>query len=358
MEQCVIQVGAGLDGLFKTPACEFDVYRIEFNPDVSTAMLNRYDARRCGAGKRIKHDSTFRTSSQHARSRQLRWEHGEVGTSERLCRHRPDGAFIASVATWRKPSASVLLRIADWRAARRLTATAGDVCSPWVILSWIGYEGLFNGFVVVTVFRRLAEQEDLLMRLCGPILHAFRHRIGLVPDDFTSQVPAIGTKRKSQHPGNADQVFSLQPIQLLARRGSPSLEPIICLLVCLTSGRDFTLFPMSPVLATVVAPRAGIAITNVQPKGSVITQHPAHFPKHSDEPFNVLFWCLIQANLTVHAIITKTIVRWRRDTAVHGIGRQGLQHFQSITAMNDKVSRIRQPVSPGAIRIRPLAKRK
>ena len=117
MEQHIIQAVAGLDGLFKTPACEFDVYRIEFNPDVSTAMLNRYEARRCGAGKRIKHDSTFRTSSQHARSRQVRWEHGEVGTSERLCRHRPDGAFIAAVAIWRKSSAPVLLRIADWRAA-------------------------------------------------------------------------------------------------------------------------------------------------------------------------------------------------------------------------------------------------
>jgi hypothetical protein len=117
MEQCVIQAGAGLDGLFKTPVCKFDVLRVEFNPDVSTAMLNRYEARRCGAGKRIKHDSTFRTSSQHARSRQVRWEHGEVGTSERLCRHRPDGAFIASVAIWRKSPAPILLRIADWRAA-------------------------------------------------------------------------------------------------------------------------------------------------------------------------------------------------------------------------------------------------
>src|SRR5665811_1069330 len=131
----------------------------------------------------------------------------------------------------------------------------------WIILSWIGYEGLLNGFVVVIVFRGLAEQEDLLMRLCGPILHALGHGIELVPNDFTSQVPAIGSEGKSQHPGNADQVFGLQPIQLHARRRSPSFEPIICPLVCLTSGRDFTLFPTSAVLASVVAPRAGIAIT-------------------------------------------------------------------------------------------------
>src|SRR5665811_940607 len=117
MEQCVIQAGAGLDGLFKTPVCKFDVLRVEFNPDVLTAMLYCYDARRCGARKRIKHDSTFRTSSQHARSRQVRRKYCEVRASERLCRHRPDGAFIASVATWRKSPASVLLRIADWRAA-------------------------------------------------------------------------------------------------------------------------------------------------------------------------------------------------------------------------------------------------
>src|SRR5665811_24162 len=79
-------------------------------------------------------------------------------------------------------------------------------------------------------------------------------------------------------------------------------------LVCLTSGRDFTLFPTPAVLASVVAPRTSITITNVQPKGSVITQHPAHFPKHSNEPFDILPWCLIQANLAVHAIIAKTIV--------------------------------------------------
>src|ERR1035437_2028455 len=117
MEQCVIQAGAGLDGLFKTPVCKFDVFRVEFNPDVLPASLDRYDARRCGAGKRIKHDATLRTSSQHARSWQVRWKHGEVGTSERLCRHRPDRAFIASATIWRKSPAPVLLRIADWRAA-------------------------------------------------------------------------------------------------------------------------------------------------------------------------------------------------------------------------------------------------
>ena len=49
MEQFVIQAGAGIDGLCKAPVCEFDVFRVEFNPDVSTAMLNRYEARCCGA---------------------------------------------------------------------------------------------------------------------------------------------------------------------------------------------------------------------------------------------------------------------------------------------------------------------
>src|ERR1035437_9409259 len=117
MEQCVIQACAGLDGHIKAPVCEFDVLRVEFNPDVSTAMLYCYEARRCGAGKRIKHDSTFRTSSQHARSRQVRRKYCEVRASERLCRHRPDGAFIASATIWRKSPAPILLRIADWRAA-------------------------------------------------------------------------------------------------------------------------------------------------------------------------------------------------------------------------------------------------
>src|ERR1039458_283966 len=117
MEQCAIQAGADLDSLFKTPALAFDVFRGEFNPDVLTAMLNLYDARRCGAGKRIKHDPTFRTSSQQARFRQVRRKYCEVRASERPCRHRPDGALIASVAIWRKSPASVLLRIANRSAA-------------------------------------------------------------------------------------------------------------------------------------------------------------------------------------------------------------------------------------------------
>ena len=117
MEQCVHKAGAGLNGLFKAPVCKFDVFRAEFNPDVLTAMLNRYDARRCGAGKRIKHDPTFRTSSQQARFRQVRRKYCEVRASERLCRHRPDGAFVASVTIWWKPAAPVLLGVANWSAA-------------------------------------------------------------------------------------------------------------------------------------------------------------------------------------------------------------------------------------------------
>src|ERR1039458_1890668 len=54
MEQCVIQACAGLDGLLKAPVCEFDVLRVEFNPDVLTTMLYCYEARRSGAGKRIR----------------------------------------------------------------------------------------------------------------------------------------------------------------------------------------------------------------------------------------------------------------------------------------------------------------
>src|ERR1035437_7684202 len=117
MEQRIIRAGAGIDGLCKAPVCEFDVLRVEFNPDVLTTMLYCYEARRCGAGKRIQHDSTFRTSSQQARFRQVRRKYCEVRASERPCRHRPDGAFIASVAIWRKSPAPILLRITNRSAA-------------------------------------------------------------------------------------------------------------------------------------------------------------------------------------------------------------------------------------------------
>src|ERR1035438_4960891 len=113
----VTQVCAAWRALQKTPVCKFDEVGVEFDADVPAAMLYRYDARRCGSGKRVEHDSTFGTSSQHARFRQVRWKHCEVSTVERLCRHHPDGAFIASVTIWRKPTAPILLGIANWSTA-------------------------------------------------------------------------------------------------------------------------------------------------------------------------------------------------------------------------------------------------
>ena len=80
-KQSIIQVHAGLDGLCKAPVSEFDVFRVQFNPDVLTAMLNRHNASRCGPRERIEYDSAFRTPSQQAGSRQVGREYCEMGTT-------------------------------------------------------------------------------------------------------------------------------------------------------------------------------------------------------------------------------------------------------------------------------------
>jgi hypothetical protein len=44
---------------------------------------------------------------------------------------------------------------------------------------------------VVMVFRRLAHQENVFVRLGAAVGDAFWHRVGLRPDDVLAQIPAI-----------------------------------------------------------------------------------------------------------------------------------------------------------------------
>ncbi len=47
------------------------------------------------------------------------------------------------------------------------------------------------------------------MGFCRPILHAFRYRIRLVPDDLAAQKPAVRPESKCEHPRNADEILGL-----------------------------------------------------------------------------------------------------------------------------------------------------
>src|SRR6476660_491514 len=69
---------------------------------------------------------------------------------------------------------------------------------------WLG-----DRIPVVQVPLTLAQQKKILVRLCAPVAHAFRHRIRLVPNDVLTEVPAVGAEREGDSPWYAHQVFWL-----------------------------------------------------------------------------------------------------------------------------------------------------
>lgn len=58
------------------------------------------------------------------------------------------------------------------------------------------FRNLRHSIRIVEIPLRLAQQEHMLMRRRGPVAHAFRHRVRLVPDDVAAQEPAIGAEGK------------------------------------------------------------------------------------------------------------------------------------------------------------------
>lgn len=67
-----------------------------------------------------------------------------------------------------------------------------------------------HGFVVVGVLFAFGEHEEVFVRSSGPIFHAFRHRVRLVPDDVAAEEPAVVLQRESEAPRDAEQIFVLE----------------------------------------------------------------------------------------------------------------------------------------------------
>src|SRR6516162_5726334 len=65
---------------------------------------------------------------------------------------------------------------------------------------------------IIKISLALAHQKYILMTFRRPVGHALRHRIGLVPDDIATQIPAVGLQREGETPRDANQIFSLQSI--------------------------------------------------------------------------------------------------------------------------------------------------
>ena len=137
------------------------------------------------------------------------------------------------------------------------------------------------------------------------VFHTFRHTIWLMPNDVLPQIPPICPECKSQHPRNADQILLLvTPRHFL--RGVPAR--------------------ITGVGRWVVSGACGIAIPNVEPQCAIRAQYSAYFSKNFHQFPDVLIRCLFQTNLSRHAIITESIIRWRgyatMDTAIRDTPHQ------------------------------------
>jgi len=155
------------------------------------------------------------------------------------------------------------------------------------------------------------------MRLRASVRHALRHRVRLVPDDVLPQIPAVLLKREGNAPGNANQVFGLQPGLHFHRihRGS----------VGFFHGNLPLLRRIPDTLSA-----ARVTVPQVQPQRPVVTQHPSHFAEHTYQFVHIRIGSFLQPDLPLHPIIAKSEVGRACDTGVDASWRKHAQRRKTV----------------------------
>src|SRR5690606_9480438 len=125
-----------------------------------------------------------------------RGERREVRLGEALRRDSPDISNIAK-----------FLRLATGQAAISVRALCVGVQS-WPAHS-VAFGFLFYRLCIEVVAIRLGEKEDILVSAGRTIRNAFRHWVGLVPDDGRAQIPTVGLEREGDAPRDTYEVFPL-----------------------------------------------------------------------------------------------------------------------------------------------------
>src|SRR5690606_26920657 len=135
------------------------------------------------------------------------------------------------------------------------------------------------------------------MRLGRSVLNAFRHGVRFMPYDVGAEIPPIGLQRERNTPRDSDKVF-----------GFESGGYTSAFLYGFFGVTDFR------VMSDASTRFGGITVSQIQPQRPVIPQHPPHFPEHFDHLFDVFLRGLLQADLALRSIISKTPI-WRRSNA-------------------------------------------
>src|SRR5690606_37859664 len=103
--------------------------------------------------------------------------------------YRPYTAPVAHLARWRVLSVITVATLCLSRhdQSRHLAAKPAKGCLARVR----GDRRLRNCNSVVVITGVLGKQEDVLMRLRGPIRHAFRQRVRFMPNNVRAQIPSV-----------------------------------------------------------------------------------------------------------------------------------------------------------------------
>src|SRR6185436_9477152 len=157
---------------------------------------------------------------------------------------------------------------------------------------------------IVEIPRAARQQEQVLMRLRRAIRDRLGHRVGLVPDDIRSEIPAVRLQREGYAPGDTNEILRLQRRVIVAprarvcpfrmRRDLGSAErldlraaaEVTVTLECALVGRG-----PAPALRS---PRSGITVPQIHPAGAICSQHAPHFAEYADHRGNVLLWCALK----------------------------------------------------------------
>ncbi len=173
-------------------------------------------------------------------------------------------------------------------------------------ISFAAVFGAFlHGFVIVGVLLAFREHEEIFVRPSGPILHAFRHGVWLVPDDVTAEEPAIVLQGECEPPRDAEQILVFETRRIVRAHIHGAVG------IFLVGG--------SP-----SAVSARVAVADIQPHDPVLLEDALHLRENCRQSVNETCQSGFEADLPFDSVIAKAPVRRRRHDTLHRLaGKTG-----------------------------------
>ena len=163
--------------------------------------------------------------------------------------------------------------------------------------------GLFQRMIVKVIARRFCKQKKMLIASRRSVFRAIRHGVRLAPDDVRPQIPTASAKSESEHPRNADEIFSLD----------------VCIrFMC-------------------------VCIADIQPQGTVVHEDAVYFVKDFDKVCDIRFGAAFSADLPVLLIVSEPVIGRACHAHLHASPGNALKNLCRIAAIKFTHPR---PLSP------------